>query len=625
MSRGILGFLLSLLSLTVLADERILSFHSEITVQQDGRMSVVETIEVRAEGDKIKRGIYRDFPTRYKDQQGRNKIVDFDVSGVVRDGAAEPWHINHMENGVRVYAGQESAYLSPGVYRYRISYETDRQIGFYQLYDELYWNVTGNGWVFPIDKVSARVILPSGVPLDQVQLDGYTGRHLGKEQAFESGLDSDNRIVFVSTRSLSRFEGLSIVVGWPKGFVNEPTGGQRLIYLLRDNHVLLTLLGGLLIILVYYLVTWHRVGKDPETGVVIPLFEPPHDLSPAAVRYISNLGFDHKTFSACIIDMAVKGYLEIHQDGDKDYTLVKQEQACGKNLTRGEMAVARRLFGDADASSEGSCSIQLKNTNHKTISKAVGALRSYLRDEYEKTHFITNLPYTLLGFLISLAVILIAGITMVSDGVPVFPMLFMTIWLSGWTFAVGMLAITRHWFMLAVFGFFEIAAIGTFSVMTSPGFVVFLLGVIALNILFYHLLKAPTLLGQRVIDKVNGFKQYLGVAEQQRLNLLNQPHRTPQLFEQFLPYALALDVDQEWSEQFSTVLASARVNGKEYHPRWYHGSHWDHSRPQGFSSSLGGAFSSAISAAGTAPGSASGGGGGGFSGGGGGGGGGGGW
>lgn len=136
-------------------------------------------------------------------------------------------------------------------------------------------------------------------------------------------------------------------------------------------------------------------------------------------------------------------------------------------------------------------------------------------------------------------------------------------------------------------------------------------------------MKAPTIKGRQAIDQIEGLKLYLSIAEKDRLNQLNPPEKTPEVFEKFLPYALALDVEQEWCEQFADVVASARAeNG--YVPTWYTGGNFATKGVSGIASSLG-AISSSISSSSSPPGSSSGGGGGGSSGGGGGGGGGGGW
>lgn len=151
---------------------------------------------------------------------------------------------------------------------------------------------------------------------------------------------------------------------------------------------------------------------------------------------------------------------------------------------------------------------------------------------------------------------------------------------------------------------------------------------IGTNVLFHHLLKAPTSAGRQLLDRVDGFKMFLSEVDGQRLNMVAPPGKTPELFERFLPYALALGVEHAWAEQFSRVLATAAGSSGQYttnySPSWYNGA-FVASSPAAFASSFSSAFSSAVSSSSSPPGSSSGGGGGGFSGGGGGGGGGGGW
>ena len=141
------------------ADERILSYHSDIQINADRSMIVTETIRVRAEGKKIRHGIYRDFPTRYSDRHGNDYHVGFRVLSVQRDGRPESYHQKDLANGVRTYLGKSNYSLPQGEYTYIISYRTTHQLGFFSDFDELYWNVTGNGWDFAIDNASALVRL----------------------------------------------------------------------------------------------------------------------------------------------------------------------------------------------------------------------------------------------------------------------------------------------------------------------------------------------------------------------------------------------------------------------------------------------------------------------------------
>jgi uncharacterized membrane protein len=156
-----------------------------------------------------------------------------------------------------------------------------------------------------------------------------------------------------------------------------------------------------------------------------------------------------------------------------------------------------------------------------------------------------------------------------------------------------------------------------------------LAGCAVLNIVFFELLKAPTIAGRKVMDDIDGFRMYLGTAEKDRLEALTPPKETPQLFEQYLPYAIALDVENQWNKRFEHVFAeAAQAPGTSgttgYSPAWYSGSRMSSLTTGGFAGALGGALAAAAASAATAPGSSSGMGGG-SSGGGGGGGGGGGW
>ena len=158
------------------ADERILSYHSDIEIFRDGSMQVTENIEVRAESKQIKRGIYRDFPTNYRDHFGNRVRVEFSMLSVTRDGEAEVYRSEQAGDGVRVYAGQGHVYLDPGVYNYALTYRTNRQLGYFDRHDELYWNVTGNGWSFPIDQASATVTLPVQFSAEELAgAEAYTG------------------------------------------------------------------------------------------------------------------------------------------------------------------------------------------------------------------------------------------------------------------------------------------------------------------------------------------------------------------------------------------------------------------------------------------------------------------
>jgi uncharacterized membrane protein YgcG len=383
----------------------------------------------------------------------------------------------------------------------------------------------------------------------------------------------------------------------------------------------------LLLVLVYYVIVWVAVGRDPKPGTIIPLYGPPKGFSPAAVRFLAKMGFDNKTFAAALVDLAVKGAITIEQEGD-EYTVHRKDMAAA-NLSTDEKAVLTKLLGTYK-------SLKLVSGIHTpTINAARQALRSALALALEKTYFLRNLSYWFVGLLFSLVplgVSLIGSRQRAEAG-------FMLVWLTGWTAGVTWLlsrCVTawrgRQWaealgatIFAIPFMAFECFGIAMFVWFTSLLAAMCFVVAAVLNGVFYHLLKAPTVAGRRILDQIMGFRMYLSVGEQDRLNLENPPERTPELFEMFLPYALALDVEQEWTEQFAAVLAAATREKAAYSPSWYSGTAWNTLGGDGFADSIGNSMSAAISSSSTAPGSSSGGGGGGSSGGGGGGGGGGGW
>lgn len=605
--------------------ERILSFDSRIEIRADASLVVTETIRVRAERQDIKRGIYRDFPQLYRGRWELNQRTGFDVLSVRRDGKPESFHLESRDNGRRVYIGQSSVYLAPGEYTYELTYRTDRQLSFFKDHNELYWNVTGNGWVFPMDAVTATVTLPPGAAV--TSSEAYTGLQDARGRDYTRAEPASNVVTFAATRRLGQKEGLTIVVAWPKGFVRAATPRDQWMNLLRDNVGVAIALGGLLFVLGYYFIVWAAVGKDPATGTIIPLYAPPKGLSPAAVRNLVEMRFDHKAFAANLISLAVKGAITIDQDSEKVYTVNRKNRDA--DLLPDEKVLWDKLL-DARAS------LQLMQTNHAAIREAIKGLKTSLSMRLEKTYFVTNFWYWFWGLMFSLIPFAVSLLTYRDNKSAI----FLSFWLAVWTIGVTFLLSTvfslwrgRLWSQAVFMTLFslpfvagEIGGLWAFSQSTSVWVpLLFLIGAL-MNGVFYHLLKAPTSAGRKVLDQIDGFRLYLAVAEKDRLNLQNPPQRTPQLFEMFLPYALALNVEQKWAEQFEDVLAKAGT-GREggYSPSWYQGTAWSALGATGFVSSLGSSMSSAIASSSTAPGLSSGGGGGGSSGGGGGGGGGGGW
>jgi uncharacterized protein (TIGR04222 family) len=556
--------LLLFLASAVAAEEKILDFESDITISGNGALLVTETITVRAEGNRIRRGIYRDFPLRYRDRYGNEVSVHYEPQAVLRNGRREAFFSERLANGLRTYFGSADRLLPTGEHRYEFRYRVDRVLGFFEGYDELYWNVTGLDWAFPIDRVSASVALDlTGTP-EILEADAYTGYAGATGDDFSVRVQGDSAS-FTTTRELRPHEGLTIVVTWPKGFVEAPGDLERLGWLFSDNLNLFIAVSGFAVMLVYLVPVWRRFGKDPEEGLIVTRYEPPEGLSPASLRYINQMYYDNKVMTAAIVNLAVKGYLRIDADGD-DYTLVRQTPRDAPAIADSERALHDALFEDGDR-------LELDDKYHQRIGGARKAHRDALRREYAGRYFRKN------GILGVPALVIAIGTTVAALKVGPRPTLFLAVVLG---------------LMFAGYAFF--AAI----------------------------MKRPTVLGRKTLDQMLGFRDYLDIAEKDEMNLRNPPEKTPALFERYLPFALALGVEQNWSERFAGVLAGAAAGTAAYQPTWYSGA-WNSFDAGHASAAVSKSLTSAISSSATPPGSSSGSGGGGFSGGGGGGGGGGGW
>jgi len=620
--------------------ERILSFDSVVTVHADSTLTVQETIRFISAGISIQHGLYRDFPTTYENPGRAPVRVAFQVLGLMRDGSTEPWHTVQQTNGVRVYFGSSSVDLEPGEHTYVFTYTSDRQLGFFDDHDELFWNVTGNGWEFPIDHASSTVILPGTAWQKITGLLAYTGPQGSTGTAYAVSRDAGGNPVFATTAPLAQFEGLSVVVGWPKGFVIPPSSLQTLRWWLRDNRALGIAALATLGLLLYYLLTWLRVGRDPRPGTIVPQFAPPKGLSPAAIRYLRLMRTDTKGLAAAITGLAVKGALVISQDEDGSFA-VDTTGSVPAGLLHDETELLQELF-------EGRSKTRLvfRESAHGRVQSVRKALEQALQSTYGKGYFVTNVRYAAIGIALSIAGVIAAGLLGATQPEGVIGFLFLSFWLSMWTFGVATLVteVLASWrgrsvdtsgkrtfslprsvgLTLFAIPFLLVELMGTigFVVMAGPLLLALLFVTVAIDVIFFRLLRAYTPKGRTVMDQIDGFRLYLSVAEKDRIDMLTPVDHTPETFERYLPYAVALDVEQQWSENFADVLSRTDASGQPaYQPVWFSSETWRSTSFSALGSSLSGAFASAIASSSVAPGKSSGfsGGGGGSSGGGGGG------
>ena len=616
--------------------EEILNFDSKVEVSQSGKLRVVETIRVRGENSQIRRGIYRDFPLMIEDAGGREREVGFEVLSVTRDGKPEEFRIDKASRATRVYIGSKKVFIGPGEFTYRITYETDRQIRFFSGHDELYWNVTGNFWNFPIRQARAEIHLPQGVrATDTAYFTGRSGA-TGREARSRTS-NGGNVVEFETTAPLARREGLTVVVKMPKGAVTAPSQSQQLGWFWRDNAGFIMGFAGFLIIGYYYFWAWQRVGQDPPAGVMVPRWDAPDGISPAQVHYIENKGLSgHDAFSSALLNLAVKGLVEL-EDLDGDVTIKPTGKTPDEPLPVGEAAILQKIGAAGEA-------FRIDKSNTAAVKSLTSKFRSALTTEHRNKFFVQNLAYVFAGIGISL---LALTVTIVAAGgganfiLPLIILIVVATIITMVTFSVGLkvsrssgltgkIGSVMRWFVFGFFAMNLLPLVGSLAVDMSVKPVIFAIiaGFFMINILFFYLLGAPTPLGRTLMDGIEGLKTYINLAEKDRMNLAGAPAMSPRHFETMLPYAVALGLEKPWSNAFQAWLASAAgaATAASYSPNWYHGGNFSSGNigktMSGLPSSIGKSMTNAMPAPKS---SSSGFSGGGSSGGGGGGGGGGGW
>jgi hypothetical protein len=528
------------------AVERVLEFHSDIRIEASGELVVTERIAVQVERREIRRGILRDFPTDYRDRAGSLVRVPFNVLQVSRDGRPERYGVEQLSNGTRVRIGDANVLLSFGRHEYQIIYRTGRQIGFFADHDELYWNVNGNGWTFPFDAISARVTLPAQTPADRIKAEAYTGPFGARGRNYTARVE-DGSASFAATHALGRGEGLTIVVSFPKGIVHQPTVRERLSWFLHDNRAAAAGGIGFLVLLAFLWWRWSLVGKDPREGPKFPRYEAPPGVGPAGARYVDKMGFDDRCIAALLLGLGQRGVIKI------------QKSAGAYGLERSAGTVTSWLPGEKPVLDHLLPGSNTRTTIGRTYDPNVLAARK-AAEAAITMHFGEKLFSKNHGSLI-----------------------------TGWVIAIAVILVMLHY-------------VAPISHMVIVG-----VAMLVVLWLFKRWLPAYSVAGRRMEDAIVGLRQYLSVAEADDLKRLKAPPQTKEEFAKFLPYAVALDVEQTWADRFARTLGAAAVAAAvaDYYSSSDSGGYFGGGGGQSFTSGLS-SLGETISSAAVPPGSSSG-------------------
>jgi len=528
--RRLLAIALLLLTAAPAAAQRTLAierFDAAIDVERGGGIVVEERIRARFTGSW--NGIFRTIPIQYRSPQGLNYTLRLDLESVTDDAGDELRHESSRERHnrkIKIWVPGARDATRTIVLRYRVS----NALRFFDEHDELYWNVTGDEWDVAIESASAIVGLPEGV--SNVRATAYRGAYGSTERA---GVAVARNTVRVQTAQPLGFrQGLTLVVGWEPGVVERPTAVETAAGYVYSNLPLA--IPPIVLFGMWRL--WRARGRDPELKPIAARYEPPDGLTPAELGTLADGKPDMRDITATIVDLAVRGYLHIEErktDGffglfsseDYHFTLKKPREEW-VSLKSHERALLSAMFADGDDWVDLS---DLKNKFYKHLPKLKENLYSML---VSRGYYTARPDRVRLLFMIGGA---IAGAVLA--------------WMSG-----------------ALMVFFGMQPAAGIAAGILSGLII---------VLFGWFMPSRTVSGTRELEKILGFEEFLSRVEGDRLQRMV---KTPDMFESFLPYAMALGVEENWAKAFDGIYREP--------PRWYSGTNPIHGfHPTSFTSSLG--------------------------------------
>jgi uncharacterized membrane protein len=490
-------------------------FDESVLVNADGTIDVTENITAQFTGTNW-HGISRSIPVEYTTPQGLNYTLFLDVLSVAdQDGHKLKYEQSQQGRYTqfKIYVPDADNSTRTVVFTYRVH----KALSFYDDHDELYWNVTGTESDVPIESATANIVFPDGIT--GLHAIAYTGV-FGSRREDARVETRDNTVAIQTTRALGFHEGLTAVAGFDKGFVHPPSATAKIVLFLRSNWPLfipLVVFAGM-----FYL--WWTRGRDPEHGSVTVQYDPPDKLSPGECGTLVDNEAGMRDITATLVDLAVNGYITIEQREEshllglshsKEYIFHMKKPAAEWGGARAhEQAMLVALF-DAGASTEVKLS-ELQNHFYTSLPSIRDGIFDALMGDGYYLHRPDTVRQAYVGTGIVVAVLMIAGGTWLSSTTGIAQ--------TTWTIAGVISGV-----IICVFGWF---------------------------------MPARTILGWRTLEKVLGFEQFLGRVEKDQIARLE---KSPDLFEKYLPYAMALHVEKKWVQAFSGIALQP--------PQWYQGGY----------------------------------------------------
>jgi uncharacterized membrane protein YgcG len=509
--------------------QELKKFYSDIVIAPDGKVDVTENITFKFIGGPW-HGIYRNIPVEYAGPRGMNYTLFLSVKSV-RDEQGQP---------LRFESSRERQYRKLKIFipnpdnttrTVSIEYVVSDALRFFDDHDEFYWNITGDEWNVPIESAGAHIVFPAGI--ENLRANAYTGAYHAKGRDATAEINGTG--VDVNTTSpLGIHEGLTVAVACNKGLFKEPTAADKLSLYLRSNWPLaipfLAFLG------MFYL--WWNKGRDPRLRPIAAQYEPPDKLTPGEVGTLIDNSVDMRDITASIVDLAVRGYLLI-EEKKVDHLLglthsteyvfhLRKSRAEWSALKGHEQQLLSGIFTIGNAGDAVSLS-DLHNRFYTSIPPIKNAIYGSLVGSgyYVRRPDSVKSNYILLG--------VVTGMLLVWGG-------------GAFAAKMGMAPLS-----------FILAGILTGAVICGFGM----------------FMPARTQTGARALEGVLGFEDFLAHVESDRFN---RTIKTPEMFEKFLPFAMALGVEKNWSNAFQGIYTQP--------PQWYQGAYGPQFYPSMFASNL---------------------------------------
>jgi len=488
------------------------SYSTDIQVNNDSTLTITETITANFSQEEH-HGIYLLVPTNITKEDGKTESVRFDLISVTdENGNQLQYQESHSIGQIEVKIGNPNIMVQePKTYivKYEISNGLDLSG---EDHDQIYWNVISSEWEVPILKAEAKLTLPSTLTIqDQIGTECYAGFAESTEEDCTYQVSEINKINFWTNEQLNPYEGVTILVSFPKGLVAQPS---KLIWIIKDYWPAIMVP----IVFIISFMLWRKHGKDKKVGTIVPEYEPPQNISPIEASILIDNRVDVSDISAIMIDLAIRGFINIEETeskvlgifNSKEYTLHRINRNNEPSLKRFERTLLSSIFGTEYLKKLS----DLKNKFYAEIPRLTEEIFASAMEQklFVKAPHKQQFKYALIGFLF------------LFFGIPSLAILSSS--RSGLTLA---LSLVISGILIIIFGLYM-------PKKTDGG-----------HELYKHLL---------------GLKMYIETAEKDRI----QFHEKEKYFERLLPYAMIFRQTDHWAKQFEDIYKMP--------PSWYSSNTW---------------------------------------------------